>query len=153
MTLSTSGIERLPRRGAAPSLRKSAAVYVLVSLAAIVVDHIYALFAHGVSSAAMTWMFLYPLLGGALVYFLLDRLRPGVYGARYYRIFSNAYNSGIATLATGSFVRGILEIAGTSSPYTAAFYGLGAIIAATGLAGLGSCLGKKRGQDSVPAGV
>ena len=59
-------------------LRKTVRTYLILSLAAIAIDHIYALFGHGVSSDSMTWMFLYPLLGGALLYFLIERLVPNV---------------------------------------------------------------------------
>lgn len=123
-------------RGLTPGLWKTAAVYAALAAAAIAVNNIYALFAHGVSSAAMTWMFLYPLLGGSLAYLLLLLLFPEAGQAPGYRLFSNAYNSGIAALTAGSLLKGILDIAGTGSPYTAAFYGLGGCLVMAGTAGL-----------------
>lgn len=114
-------------------LRKTVLVFIVLSLTAIAVDNIYAIFGHGVSSAAMTWMFLYPLIGGALIYFLIERLIPGISRSPGYRLFYNIYNSGIATLTAGSFLKGILDIAGTSSTYTIVFSAIGWLFAAAGL--------------------
>lgn len=47
-------------------LRRTIWAYLIVSAAAIAVDKGYGVYSHGVASAAMTWMFLYPLVGGAL---------------------------------------------------------------------------------------
>lgn len=105
--------------------RKTVLVYFILSLAAIAVNLIYGLFGHGVHAASMTWMFLYPLLGGALLFLLLGIFFPSLRNAAGYRLFFNAYSSGIATLTVGGLLNGILEIAGTSSPYTIAFYAFG----------------------------
>lgn len=115
-------------------IRKTIAVYLLLALVAIAVNLIYSLFGHGVHSAAMTWMFLYPLLGGALVYFLIDRGSPLITRFVVYRIAYNSYNSGIGALTVGSFLKGILEIAGTNSDYLAFFIILGWLLIAIGLA-------------------
>jgi hypothetical protein len=113
-------------------LRKTVRTYLILSLAAIAVDHIYAIFGHGVSSDAMTWMFLYPLLGGALFYFLVERLAPGVSRAPGYRLSYNIYNSGIATLTVAGLLKGILDIAGAASAYTGIFRMSGWALAAAG---------------------
>lgn len=113
---------------------KTIVVYLLLSLLAIVTNLIYGKFGHGVHSAAMTWMFLYPLLGGALVYFLIDRYRPLITRFVIYRIGYNSYNSGIGALTVGSFLKGILEIAGSSSNYLVIFTILGWLSIAIGLA-------------------
>jgi len=114
-------------------LRKTIWVYIILSITAIAVNNLYALFGHGVHSAAMTWMFLYPLIGGGLGYFLIERLMPAIIHTGGYRLFYNLYNSGIATLTAGSFLKGILEIAGTTSPYTICFYIVGLLLAVAGL--------------------
>ena len=108
-------------------------VYLALSFAAIAVDNIYAIFGHGVRSDAMTWMFLYPLIGGTLFYLLIELLIPWINRLVGYRVFFNIYNSGIATLTTGSFLEGILDIAGTSSPYVTVFYAAGWLLIASGL--------------------
>lgn len=42
---------------------KTAAVYLAATVFTIIIDRIYAVFGHGVSSRNMSWMFLYPLVG------------------------------------------------------------------------------------------
>lgn len=122
MTLFTSDIKVKNQRR---QIRKTIFVYLAVSLMAIVINYVYGIFGHGVSSADMTWMFLYPLLGGVLLFFVMLVLIPDVSEFVGYRTFLNSYNSGIATLTLGSFLKGILVIAGTSSPYIVFFYGVG----------------------------
>lgn len=98
-------------------LLRSAGVYALWAAGAVVFDRIYALFSHGVASASMSLMFLYPLLGGALPALLLACLRPEIASARRWRLLYNVTGSGLAILTVGSLLRGILEIAGTGSAY------------------------------------
>jgi hypothetical protein len=112
---------------------KTILTYLALTVTAVLVDNIYALFGHGVRSAAMTWMFLYPLLGGALFYFFIGIIIPGISHAAGYRLFYNVYNSGIAILTVGSFLKGILDIAGTSSPYILLFYMTACLFIAAGL--------------------
>lgn len=114
-------------------LRKTILVYMILSLTAIAVDNIYALFGHGVRSAFMTWMFLYPLIGGTLLFLMMELLIPEISKAKGYRLFRNTYNSGIATLTVGSFLQGVFEIAGTNSTYTILFYVIGGGFIAAGL--------------------
>ena len=117
-------------------LLKTALVYLAVSALCFLIDKIYALFGHGVSSPAMTWLFLYPLLGGALVFILLRLLAPVIAAKPRYRIAYNLYNSGIATLIVGSMLQGVFEIAGTSSPYTIVFYIVGGLMLVAGVVAL-----------------
>lgn len=107
--------------------------YLILSITAVVVDKVYGIFGHGVDSAAMTWMFLYPLLGGALFYFIILRLIPNITKFAGFRVFLNIYNSGIATLTIASLLKGIFEIAGTNSPYLVYYYVIGGIFIAAGL--------------------
>lgn len=118
-------ISAINRRHQEKALRKTAAVYLVVSLVTITANYIYGQFGHGVHSAAMTWMFLYPLIGGTLVYILMAILPVAGSQESGYRLFSNVYNSGIATLTASSFLKGILEIAGTDSPYTPVLFMIG----------------------------
>lgn len=101
--------------------RKTAAVYLAVSALCIVVDKIYALFGHGVHSASMSLMFLYPLLGGVLPFLLLWLFVPQADHVLHYRLSYNCFNSGIAALTVKSMLKGVFEIAGTSSPYLIVF--------------------------------
>lgn len=111
---------------------KTAAVYLAVSAFCIIFDQVYAVFGHGVRSASMSFMFLYPLTGGVSVFLLLHFISPAV-SAGPYRLFYNAYNSGLAALTLRSMLYGIFEIAGTSSPYLTAFTVCGWTMMITGI--------------------
>lgn len=114
---------------------KTALAYAAASAYCVLFDRLYALFGHGVYSGWMSLMFLYPLAGSALVFALLWAFMPAADATPHYRMFYNLYNSGIATLTLGGLLRGIFEIAGTSSPYTL-LYGLtGGVLATVGAAG------------------
>ena len=114
-------------------LRKTILTYLILSVASVVIDKVYGILGHGVESKSMTWMFLYPLLGGALVYFIIGRLIPHITKFAGYRVFFNIYNSGIATLTLASLLKGIFEIAGTNSPYLKYYYMIGGVFITVGL--------------------
>ncbi|MCX5999452.1 MAG: hypothetical protein NTU41_07625 [Chloroflexi bacterium] len=48
------------------------------------------------------------------------------------RFVTNVYSSGIATLTVGSLLRGIFDIAGTSSPYQPVFVVAGVLMVLVG---------------------
>jgi hypothetical protein len=114
-------------------IRKIIWIYLILSVIAAAFDKVYGVFGHGVDSSSMTWMFLYPLLGGALFYFIIERFIPHIIKYSWYRLFCNIYNSGIATLTFGSLLKGIFDIAGTSSSYLVFFYIVGGGFIAAGL--------------------
>lgn len=128
--MSILGISQIFRKH---PLIKTAAVYLAAAVSAILINKIYSLFGHGVSSVAMTYMFLYPLAGGAAAYLLLALLWPGLNRFAGFRMVYNLYNSGIAVLTVGSMLKGILEIAGTASPYIKFYYIAGYALAGAGL--------------------
>lgn len=103
------------------NIKKTIIIYFTISIITLVANLVYSLFSHGVSSNYMTWMFLYPLIGGVFFYFVMNCIVPNIYKYPYYRLFYNIYNSGIAALTTSSFLKGILEIAGTNSNYITIF--------------------------------
>ncbi|MGN7357308.1 hypothetical protein ACTHPF_08065 [Paenibacillus sp. SAF-054] len=107
--------------------------YVILSAAAVAFDKVYGVFSHGVDSAAMTWMFLYPLLGGALYCFIIGKLFPGITHSASCRVFLNLHNSGIAALTMASLLKGIFEIAGTSSSHFVYYHAAGWGFLAAGL--------------------
>ena len=114
---------------------KTALVYLGAAAFCFLVAQVYGLYGHGVTSPAMTWMFLYPLLGGTLAFLLLRLIKPAAADTPQYPVAYNLYNSGIATLTVGSLLKGIFDIAGTSSPYTILFSVVGGLLAAAGAAG------------------
>lgn len=113
---------------------KTTIVYLAVSGFCFLFAWVYSLYGHGVYSVYMTYMFLYPLLGGVLPFLLLWIFVPQADTVRHYRFCYNGYHSGIAALAVGSTLNGIFRIAGTSSPYTIVFYIVGWLLAGIGLA-------------------
>jgi hypothetical protein len=102
-------------------VRKTMIIYAVLSVICVMIDKIYSLFGHGVYSASMSLMFLFPLLGGVLPYLLLWIFIPQADQVKSYRFSYNSYNSGIATLTVGSMLKGIFDIAGTASPLLAWF--------------------------------
>ena len=100
---------------------KTIVIFSIMTIFTFIFDKVYGIFGHGVTSPYMTYMFLYPLLGGALFYGIIMLLIPSIVNKKRYRFFYNIYNSGIAVLTVGSFLRGIMEIAGTSSTYLMAY--------------------------------
>lgn len=112
---------------------RTAFAYLFLTVLCVCIDRIYALFAHGVYSRAMSWMFLYPLLGGCVFYFLLESRVTGFFHRKGVRLGRNLYNSGIAALTAGSLLKGILDIAGTASPYVALFQITGIVFSVVGL--------------------
>jgi hypothetical protein len=115
---------------------KTALIYLEIAALCVLFHRVYALFGHGVSSAAMTLMFLYPLIGGALplaAFWLVKQRRTEAVRGR--RMLFNAYNSGVAALTVASMLIGILEVAGTSSPHIIWLTAVGAALCAFGAVG------------------
>ncbi|MDK2780010.1 MAG: hypothetical protein PWP61_307 [Trichococcus sp.] len=112
--------------------RKIGITYSVWTVLTITTEKIYRLFGHGVTSPAMTWMFLYPLAGGLLIY-LVATAKVGIVDTERFRSFSNLYHSGIATLTVGNFLKGVLEIAGTDSVYLAYFCIVGSSMVLLGI--------------------
>jgi uncharacterized membrane protein YdcZ (DUF606 family) len=95
--------------------------YFVISILCVLIVLIYYKFSHGVTSQYMTFIFLYPLIGGTFVFFIIENILK----KKVKRLAFNFYNSGVATLVVGSLISGIFEIAGTSSKYQSIFYILG----------------------------
>ena len=93
--------------------KKALVVYVGVTLFCLLFSTVYAQFSHEVSSPFMTFMFLIPLIGGGAGSGI--RLATGAKEAD--AVSRYAYHSGIAALTVASTLKGIFDIAGTSSPF------------------------------------
>ncbi len=88
--------------------------YAILTVFCGIVPLIYAQFSHGVSSPHMTFLFVYPLVAGLFVglfNMLFARLEPQSFLA------THCYHTGLIALILSSLLRGIFEIAGTSSIY------------------------------------
>jgi len=94
-------------------------VYFAVSILCIVITNVYALYGHGVRSGSMDFMFLYPFLGGTVIFLLTAfwASRPPERAGKISRAGYNLYNSGIAALTSSAMLTGIMEIAGTGSQW------------------------------------
>ncbi len=95
-------------------LRKRVIPYAIVTLICALFAFIYSRFAHGVSSHHMTFLFAYPLIMGVdagLVSMLFIRCKPQSFFASHF------YHTGVVALILSSILRGVFEIAGTSSIY------------------------------------
>ncbi len=88
---------------------------------------VYALFSHGVYSAWLRLLFLFPLLGGALPALALLVL-PGA--RRPSRAADDAWRSAVATLSLGSCLTGVFEVYGSSSTLVYAYWAAGLLLAA-----------------------
>ena len=86
--------------------------YFIISILCLIINFIYSKFSHGVSSDYMTYLFLYPLIGGIILFLFFK-----AFNIKIFNISLNLYNSSILTLTIGSLLKGIFEIAGTSSPF------------------------------------
>jgi len=96
--------------------------YTIATVLLAVIGYVYTLFGHGVQSPAMSYMFMYPLLA-ALIYRGLISSHE-----RICLLLASI------TFSLGSFLKGILDIAGTSSTYVFWFYVLGSgLIVAVGV--------------------
>jgi len=76
----------------------------------------------------MVLLFLFPLLLGAVPFSLLAR--AGILPPDAAR---RDYHAGIATLATGSCLSGILAIYGTASPYLRLYWIVGLVLLLSGM--------------------
>ena len=112
-------------------IKKSVLAYSKVTIFLIILNYIYSLFSHNVSSDYMTYMFVYPLLGGLLVN-LFPIINGKINRMRLYYIGKFVLNYAIATLVVGSFIKGVFEIAGTDSIYLVYYFYLGIILANIG---------------------
>ena len=134
MSISDIEIKRKMRR----LCGKTAVVYLAAAVLCLVITNVYARFGHGIRSDSMDFMFLYPLLGGTLVFLTaagLSCLLP-VRLSVITRIGCNLYHSGIASLTSAAMLTGIMEIAGTGSPWISYLFSAGILLLAAGL----SCL-------------
>ena len=111
------------------SKRKTVIVYSLVTLFCAVFSYIYGKFSHGVTSDAMSYMYVLPLLFGVIPF---EIIRLG--GFPYPEGFAkNFYDSGIAALTVGSCVYGVFEIYGSTTGFIWIYLAAGAALTLAGI--------------------
>ena len=102
--------------------------YLAAALGCALFGAVYECFSHGVCSPFMVCAFAFPLLLGALPFFLLRRAGRPFPGP----LAADLIHAGVAALTIGSILRGVLDIYGTTSPLLALYWILGAALSAAG---------------------
>ena len=101
--------------------------YLLAAVCCALFGAVYELFSHEVYSCFMIYAFAFPLLLGAVPFFLMlkhEKRFPGK-GA-------DLVHAGVAAWTVGSILQGVLEIYGTSSPLTAFYWAAGGVLLSIG---------------------
>ena len=127
--------------------RKIPLRYLAVTLFCLIVSVIYSRFSHGIHSFWMRYLALWPLLLG-FVPALLEAADLFPFGKDRDRgekadVVKDIYRFGIAAVTVSSFLKGVLEIAGTDSFYPSVLLYAGAVMLLCGAVGLLLVLNKK----------
>lgn len=120
---------------------KTAFVYLLISLFCVLFGAVYEVYSHEVYSYFMIYAFVFPLVGGNLVF--------NLYLVREIKTYPNAiscnlYHSGIAAITVGSLVQGVLDIYGTTNALINAYWWIGGVLLSGGVTVYIAQLIKKR---------
>lgn len=107
-------------------IKRTVLSYSGMTIFLVILNYIYSFFSHQVSSNYMTYMFLYPLVGGVFISTLLILFRKLV-EIKFYYVGKAIFNYGIATLTIRSFIKGVFQIAGTDSDYLVYYFYIGSL--------------------------
>ncbi|SJX71258.1 hypothetical protein FM130_11100 [Enterococcus faecium] len=97
--------------------------YFISSFLLFIFQWIYHHFSHRVTSQALRWVWVIPMVGGAFLFIFKKILNTF-----QNRLAFNLFNTGLTSYIVGMILKGILEIAGTSSPYIGIYPMIGMII-------------------------
>ncbi len=103
-------------------LSKRVIPYAVVTVICILIALIYSQYSHGVRSPHMTYLFAYPLIMGVdvgLLAMIFAKQKPQSFLASHF------YHTGVVALILSSILRGVFEIAGTSSIYEQILFSIG----------------------------
>jgi len=106
-------------------MKRTAVVYLAAAAFCALFGYVYTLLGYGESSPFMSFMFLCPLLLGAVP--AAAAVLFG-FGGGIDRIAFNAWNSGVALATAGCLFHGIVEISGRFSDYDAIYFALAALM-------------------------
>ena len=101
--------------------------YLLATVGCAIFGAVYELFSHEVWSCFMICAFAFPLLLGAVPFFLMQ-MRGKPFPGRA----ADFIHAGVAALTVGSVLQGVLEIYGTSNPLTISCWLAGGTLTAAG---------------------
>ncbi len=111
-------------------MRRTSLIFLCVTLFCGLFSAVYEHFSHGVYSNYMVYLFMFPFFGGLVPYALFGLVPkikcPSPASARI-------FNSGVAALAVGSCIKGVLDIYGTSSSYQPIYWVLGVMLVSFGV--------------------
>ncbi len=99
--------------------KRTAIIYVCVSLFCAVFGIVYECFGNGIYSFFMLGAFVFPLALGFLPFLLCFLACPPVYPDTFPR---TVWHSAVATLTVGSFYKGALVIYGTDNHWTLVYW-------------------------------
>ncbi len=101
--------------------------YLLSTVSCAIFGAVYELFSHEVYSCFMICAFAFPLLLGAIPFFLMKKRGKPFPGKA-----AELVHAGVAALTVGSVLQGVLEIYGTSNPLTISYWVAGGTLTAVG---------------------
>lgn len=128
-----------------PTVRRRTLGCVLCAGGCAAASAVYQTFGHGVTSRAMTWAFLVPLLSGAVHLWAWGIARGRSVSPALARPWQNLLFAGLATVTAGLYYRGIVGIAGVDGGWEYWFLAGGGVLTLAGTLGLwrikpeGSC--------------
>ena len=105
------------------STKKATLLYGLSSLFLFLFQLIYHKFSHGVISIGLHYVWILPFICGGIIIILNYPLHTLTN-----RFAFNLYNMGIAMLVNAIVLKGVLDIAGSDSPYLIYFYITGLLL-------------------------
>lgn len=127
--------------------------YLAISAFCAVFSIVYDQFSHDVRSPWMTWLFVWPLVMGAipavLEYFGILPGTGEVFEGKEEigGIQKDVYRFGIAALTCASLLRGVLKIAGTDSRLVGYLFAAGALMSAAGAVSYFAAVRKEAGGE------
>ena len=121
--------------------------YLAASAAVAVAGAVYELFSHGVYSYYMIYVFALPLAGGAVPCLLAAAGRKRRGRCEESTVSSKLQLASIVTLTTGSIMKGILEIYGTTNRLAVLYAAAGIALAAAALAAFACESARRTGAD------
>lgn len=128
-----------------PAVRRLALGCTLSAAGCAAASAVYQAFGYGVTSPAMTWAFLVPLLGGAAHLWAWGLTSGRSVAPALARPWQNLLFAGLATMTAGLYYRGIADIAGVDGGWEVWFLAGGGALTLAGTLGLwrikpeGSC--------------
>lgn len=120
--------------------RKIPLRYLVITVFCLIVSVIYSRFSHGIHSFWMKYLALWPFVLG-FVPALLEAAELFPFGKNRDRgekaeVVKDIYRFGIAAVTVSSFLKGVLEIAGTDSFYPSVLLYAGGVMLLCGAVGL-----------------